>query len=281
MREGRAAGQLRRRIYLPAAIRDHQWLAHVGAKRGEVGARQAAAGALDIGGDALRQVACVKVARPAHRQRGERGLEFFLRQAHLGLDAPLCVRRQAVFEIGGAAGRVTAQVGRRAGDRAGGMRIHQQAFTGQRDRRRHQFLPRQLGVAAMRLFHARHHTGHRDRSGAMQVAVVLDARPGEQVGSRAFAGERKVLRPDAARGAHAEVDHLVALLGRAVQHHRPAAADTAHPGFEHAEREGSGDGRVDAIPARRQHLRANLGRAARLRRDYAALGDQRGFAYLL
>ena len=54
-----------------------------------------------------------------------------------------------------------------------------QAFAGELDAGAEQFLPRQFGVAAMRLLHAGDHAGHRDRAGAMHIAIVLDPRPRE------------------------------------------------------------------------------------------------------
>ena len=146
---------------------------------------------------------------------------------------------------------------------------------------REQFLPRHSGVAAMRLFHARDHAGHRDRARAMQIAVVLDPRPGEDVGGRTIAGQRIVLGPQAVRRAHAVVDHLIAVLSRAVEHHRPAAADAAHPGLQHPQRKGGRDHGVDAVAASRQHRGADFGRLARLRGDDAAFGGYGGFADLL
>ena len=159
-----------------------------------------------------------------------------------------------------------------------GPPVDREAFAGERDARRDQFLPRQFGVAAMRFLHAGHHAGHRDRAGAVNVAVVLHPRPGEDVGRGAVAGQRIILKPQAPRRAHAVVDHLVAVFARAVEHHRAAAAEAAHPGLQHAERKGGRDHRVDAVAAGRQHLGADLRRPLRLRGDDAAFGGDGGFA---
>ena len=148
-------------------------------------------------------------------------------------------------------------------------------------RGRQQVLPRHSGVAAMRLLHAGDHAGHGDRAGAVQIAVVLDPRPGEDVGGGAFAGQRIVLGSQAVRRAHAVVDHLVAVVAGAVEHHHPAAADAAHPGLQHPERKGGRDHGVDAVAASRQHRGADLGGLARLRGDDAAFGGYGGFADLL
>ena len=168
------------------------------AEGGKVFDREGAAARLHVGRDAPRQIALVEIARARVRQMGKRRLQPVLRQAHAGLDTPLRIRRQAVVEIGGGAGRIAPQVGCRAGNHQGGPPIHQQPFAGEIDARAQQFLPGQSGVAAMRLFHARHHAGHGDRTGAVKVAVVLDPRPGEDVGGGGFACQRIVLGADAA-----------------------------------------------------------------------------------
>ena len=111
----------------------------------------------------------------------------------------------------------------------------------------------------------------------MDVAVVLDPRPGEDVGGGA-PGQRIVLDPQTVRRAHAVVDHLIAVLARAVEHHRAAAAGAVHPGLDHAERKAGCDHRVHAIAAGGEHRRADLGRFARLRRNNAALAGNGGFA---
>jgi len=112
----------------------------------------------------------------------QRGLEPVLGQAHAGLDAPWRVRRQSVLEISGRARGVTPQVRCRAGDGQGCPPVHGETLIGQRHARAQQFLPRQFGVAAMRLLDARHHAGNGDRAGTVQIAVVLHPRPGEEIG---------------------------------------------------------------------------------------------------
>ena len=281
VRQRRAAGQFRRRVDVAAAIGNRQRLAAMGAEGGEVVDRERAAGGLDIGRDAARQVALVEIARAFGGEVGQRRLQPVLRQPHAGLDAPLRVRRQAVLEIGGGTGRIAPEVGGRTRDHQRGPPVHQKAFAGELDAGAEQFLPRHFGVAAMRLFHAGDHAGHRDRARTMQVAVVLDPRPGEDIGGRAVAGQRIVLGPQAVRRAHAVVDHLVAVLARAVEHHRPAAADAAHPGLQHPQRKGGRDHGIDAVAAGCQHGGADLGRLARLRSDDAAFGGGGGFADLL
>jgi hypothetical protein len=109
----------------------------------------------------------------------------------------------------------------------------------------------------------------------------LRSRPREQVGGGAVAGQRIILDAQAARRAHAVIDHFIAVLVRAVEHHGAAAAEPAHPRLQHAERKRGRDHGIDAVAAGGQHLGADLRRLARLRGDDTALGSHRGFADFL
>ena len=133
----------------------------------------------------------------------------------------------------------------------------------------------------MRFFHAGDHAGHRDRAGTVHVAIVFHPRPREQVGGGAVAGQRIILDAQAARRAHAVVDHFIAVLARAIEHHRAAAAEAAHPRLQRPERKGGRDHSIDAVAAGGQHLGADLCGFSRLRGDDAAFGGHRGFADLL
>jgi hypothetical protein len=115
----------------------------------------------------------------------------------------------------------------------------------------------------------------------VKVAVVLHPRPGEDAGGGAFAGQGIILAAEAARRHHAEVDHLMAILARAIQHHRPAAADATHPWLQHAQRHRGRDHGIDAVAAGGQYLRADFRRFPRLRGDDATFGGHRRFADLL
>jgi hypothetical protein len=130
----------------------------------------------------------------------------------------------------------------------------------------------------MRFLHAGDDAEHGDRAGAVDIAVVLHPRPGEDVGRRAVAGQRIIRWVEARRRAHAVVDHFIAVFARAVEHHRAAAAEPAHPGLQHAQRKRGRDHGVDAVAAGGQHLGADLRRPAGLCRDDAAFGADRGFA---
>ncbi len=196
----------------------------------------------------------------------------------MGLDAPWRIRRQAIDQIGSGARGVTPQVHSRTRNHQRGPPVDREAFTGKANARCQQFLPRQFGVAAMRFLHAGDHARHRDRAGTLDVAVAFDARPGEDVGRGAVAGQRIILGPQAERRPHAVVDHLVAVFACTVEHHRAAAAGTAHPGLQHAERKRRRDHRIDAIAAGREHLGADLRRLARLRGDDAAFRSDSGLA---
>ena len=207
-----------------------------------------------------------------------RRLEPVLRQADAGLDAPWRIRRQAVHQIGGSARGVTPEIRGRTRNHQRGPPVDRKAFAGEADAGRQQFLPRQFGVAAMRFLHAGDHAGDRDRAGTMEIAVVLHARPGENIGSRAVAGQRIIFGAQAQRRAHAVVDHFIAVLARAVEHHRAAAAEPAHPGLQHAKRKCGRDHGIDAIAAGGQHLGADFRRLSRLRGDDAAFGGDGGLA---
>ena len=250
----------------------------MGAEGGEVLDRQRAAGGLNVGGDAARQIALVEIARACAGEIGHRRLQPVLRQPHAGLDAPLRIRRQAVLQIGGGAGGITPEIRGRTRNHQRGPPVHRKAFAGEFDARRQQFLPRHFGVAAMRFLHAGDHAGHRDRARTMQIAVVLYPRPGENVGGRAIAGQRIVFGAQAVRRAHAVVDHFIAVFAGAVEHHRAAAAEAAHPGLQHTQRKRGRDHGVDAVAAGGQHRGADLGGLARLRGDDAAFGGDGGFA---
>ena len=244
----------------------------------EVFDRQCATGGLNIRGKALRQVAFVEVARALRCQMRHRRLEPVLRQANFRLDAPWRIRRQAIHKIGGGTGGVTPEIGGRTRNHQRCPPVDREALTCEAHARRQQFLPRQSGVAAVRFLHAGDHAGDRDRAGTMKIAVVLDTRPGEDIGSRAVAGQRIIFGTQTQRRAHAVVDHFIAVFARTVEHHRAAAAEPAHPGLQHAKRKCGRDHGIDAIAAGGQHLGADLRRLSRLRGDDAALGGDGGLA---
>ncbi len=253
----------------------------MGTECGQVLERQRAASGLHIRRNAARQVALIEIARTPGRQMRDRRLEFFQRQERAGPDAPWRRRRQAVPEIDRSTVRITPQVGGRARDELRGPPVDRETVASQRHARAEQFVPRQFGVAAMRLLHAGDHAGHRDRTGTVEVAIVLDPRPREQIGCCALAGQRIILNAQAVGCTHAVIDHLVVVVVRPIEHHRTTAAEAAVPRLQHAERERRCDDGIDAIAAGRQHLGANRRRPARLRGDDAALGNGGRLADLL
>ena len=195
---------------------------------------------------------------------------------------PHCgIGRQPVEQIGGCAGGIAAQIDCRGRDHQRRPPVHQQSFAGEPGARLQQFLPGHFGVTAMRFLQPGDDAGHRDRAGAMQVAVVLDARPGKDVGGRAMPGQRIIFDPQALRRAHAVIDHLDLVVGRAVEHHRAAAADPVHPGFDHAQRKRGRNHRIDAIAAGGQYLGADFRGYTRLRCNDAALRGDGGFGDVL
>jgi hypothetical protein len=117
--------------------------------------------------------------------------------------------------------------------------------------------------------HARDDAGNGDRARALHVAIVLDARPGEQIG-RFAAHDGVIRRIQSAGRAHAVVDDVGLRLGGAPQHHAAAGRHAAHPGLHHADRERRGDRGVDRVAARLEDRGADFGGALVLRRDHAA-----------
>ena len=115
-----------------------------------------------------------------------------------------------------------------------------------------------------------------DRQRPEQIALLQHGRPAEQLVVAAL--HQRVRRGIETRGRHhAEVDYL----GRAVRlrdYHEAAAPETAHPGFEHAQSERSGERGVDRVAAALEDLRARLGGAGVLGRDQAARAGNDGFA---
>lgn len=278
MCHGRAGRELRRRIDLAVTIGDRQRLAQMAAERGEILDRERAAVSPDVGCNAPGEVALIEVARASFGEVRERRLQRVLRQPCLGLDAPGRTRRQAVLQKCSRARGIASEICRRTRDRQCGPPVRQQPLAGERHRRSNQILPRHPGVSTVRLLHAGDDTWHGDRAGTVNVAIVLHPRPGEQVGSCAFSGDGIIGGAQALRRGHAVVDHLVAIFVGAVEHHCAAAADAAVPGLQNVQRKGGRHDRVDAVAARCQHLRPDLGRAPRLRRDNAAPGCDGGFA---
>ena len=120
--------------------------------------------------------------------------------------------------------------------------------------------------------------GHGDGGGALDVAVVDHAGPGKQVGAAAVAGQGVVGGIELARRTHAVVDHLGAPLVGTPQHHAAARRRPAHPGLDHAQREGGRDRGIDRVAARGEHGGADLRRTPVLRRHHARLGGDHGLA---
>ncbi len=146
-------------------------------------------------------------------------------------------------------------------------------------RRRRQLAPRHAAVTLDR----RGITAHRARNGkgkrAVDIAVALDLRPGEQLGLGG-AGQRKRRRVEHARRHRAEIDRFGAIGSGAMHDHEADAAEPAVPGFEDSERQRGRDGGVDRGAARGQYLGSDRGGGAVLRGDDAALGRSAGLADL-
>jgi len=81
-----------------------------------------------------------------------------------------------------------------------------------------------------------------------------------------------------ARGDRAEVDYLDAFLLREVDEHVADSAQAAVPRLDGGEREASGDGGIDRIAPRGEHVGADLGGEAVLGGDDAAARARRRLA---
>src|SRR4051794_16209885 len=93
------AGQLWRRVHLPATIRNAQRFAPVGAERDQVVKGQTATGRLNVGRYAARQIALIEIARARRGKIGKGRLQSALRQPNAGLDVP----RRVGLKVGGGA----------------------------------------------------------------------------------------------------------------------------------------------------------------------------------
>ena len=137
------------------------------------------------------------------------------------------------------------------------------------------------GIDAAKELRKRHpgnHAWNGERRSAQHIAIVLHQRPGEEVGRLAFPGERIVGRVELARRTHAVVHGVRCGVAGAPDLHAAARGESAHPGLDHANGEGGGDGRVDRVAARFEHCSADLGRASVLCRHHAAARRHDGLA---
>ena len=118
--------------------------------------------------------------------------------------------------------------------------------------------------------------GHCQR--AVQVAVADDGRPAEQVAG-STAGQRVVGRRKPPRRHHAGI-HRVGLAVGQFHQHAAAAAQAAHPGLEHAQRQRGRYGGIDRVPAGAQKLGPDLGGPPMLGGDDASTATHRNLGRL-
>ena len=120
---------------------------------------------------------------------------------------------------------------------------------------------------------------NRDREGAGDVALVLHGGPAEQV-PVADAGRERIVGGVEARGRdHAELDHLGRAAARGRHDHQAAAAEAAHPGLEHGQRQRGRERGIDGIAARLEDLGADFGRSAMLGGHHSAPRAQGGLVH--
>ena len=126
------------------------------------------------------------------------------RQVH-GVAVRRADRRQAVGQPHAPAFVIEPQIRRGARDLQRRKPVDRQAVARQRGRRRHQLAPRQAAETLDREGIAAHRARDGERKRAVHVAVVLDLRPGEQLGPRP-AGQRIGCRIEPRRRDRAEID---------------------------------------------------------------------------
>jgi len=249
-----------------------------GVVAGEVAGVEPAAAGRQVRGDRARDLAFVEVPRAG---LGEplQGPGEAAEPHHRRRPAPLAGRREAVGQIAAPALLVARQDAALVGDPEGRVPVGDQPALGERDRGLEALRPAAAAEGLQRGRHAVDQPRHRDRVIALQVAVLGDGRPAEEVRGGA-ADQRVVGRVEAGRRDHAAVDGKAALLAGDPDQHEAAAADPAHPGLDRADREAGGDRGVDRVAAGGQHPGADLGGEVVLAGHQAALGLDRGLADL-
>ena len=117
----------------------------------------------------------------------------------------------------------------------------------------------------------RHRAGHGDGAGALQVGIVLHARPAEGA-DRGGAGEAVQVRGDFQRRPHREPEHAAALPH--LVHQVAAAADAARRRLDHPHGEGRRHRGVDHVAAAAQHFQAGGAGQPVLGGHHAALAER-------
>ena len=266
IRQGRAAAQARHGRHTHAAIGDVERRHDRGAIAAQIGSGQPAAALLQIPQERGRHLALVEVARAGLGQTAQRARQIAERQ----MAGPFHRRhrRQAARQIDRARGRELRQFARRDGDAEGRIPVQRQAALGQRDGRLQRLPPADAAEPLERQPHALDLAGHGDRVIALEVAILLHRRPGEQGLGRA-AGERIVGRIERRRRDHGEVDDLGRRAVGLRHHHEAAAAEPVHPGLDDSGGEPGGHGRIDGVAAGSEHAGADGGSQPTLRGDDA------------
>ncbi len=180
-------------------------------------------------------------------------------------------RRQAVGQPHPPALVVEPQFRRRCCDLDGGEPVDRQALARQCRCRCRQFAPRHTAEALDRRRVAAHRARDRESERAVDVAVALDLRPGEQLGL-AGAGQRIGGGVEAARRHWAEIDGLGMARAGAVHDHETDRPEPAVPRLDRGQGQRRRHGGIDRGPAHRQDFGADNSGGAALRGDDAALG---------
>ncbi len=194
------------------------------------------------------------------------------------LPGPRCDRRQAGRQPQFSGVRVLAQLGCGSRHHLRRVPVDREASIGQCCRGRDQLSQRYGAEALVGDAQAVGKAGDRYRQRAMQVAVPDHGRPAEQV-PRHASSERVVGGIEAARRHHAAIDGMGAAI-RQPDQHGAAAAEPAHPGLDHTQRQRGGDGGIDRVAAVAEHLGADRCRKMVLCRHDAAARTDRALAHL-
>ena len=162
--------------------------------------------------------------------------------------------RMTIDQIGFPGAGIMVQFCCRGADQQGGVPVDLHACFCGLDRRLKGLFPGTAAEVFQCDTHSVHLTRNRNRGCADDVAVLHNPGPGEEVRGHSFSGKRIILGVQSDGGPHTKVNRMD-LPGRGVMdQHVSASADSAHPGFQHGNREGSGNRSVDGIASFRKHF---------------------------
>ena len=151
--------------------------------------------------------------------------------------------------------RVAGNAPRRVADQERCVPVRGEAFPGKRCCRREKRFPGHGSPSLVRGTDAADEARNGDGQGPIEVPVILHGRPREYT-VRNAACERVCRSIKERWRPHPEVEGMHAAGGLA-NNHEAAAANSTHPGLDHAEGKGDGHGGIDGVAVRRQNIRAD------------------------